>query len=183
MKAVRLLTESRSSYSPETKAKSAGDERPGRGPGDAAPLVQPGGRDGHGGDEAIGAGSDVRAQETAPGGRRVAPGERDIDDGVGFFRGQARPDTPLMVAYVDEHKGRFEVGPICRVLSESLDCGFITPRGCRMFKKQAREPHGRAPRGLPGRGRRGTQQLAPQNPRIHETQREKHRITRQHQLT
>lgn len=26
MKAVRLLTESRSSYSPETKAKSAGDE-------------------------------------------------------------------------------------------------------------------------------------------------------------
>ncbi len=53
-----------------------------------------------------------------------------------FFRGQARPDTPLMVAYVDEHKGRFEVGPICRVLSESLDCGFITPRGCRMFKNR-----------------------------------------------
>ena len=68
--------------------------------------------------------------------RVIEAGERDIDDGVGFFRGQARPDTPLMVAYVDEHKGRFEVGPICRVLSESLDCGFITPRGCRMFKNR-----------------------------------------------
>lgn len=39
-----------------------------------------------------------------------------------------------MVVYVDEHKGRFEVGPICRVLSESLGYGFITPRGYRMFK-------------------------------------------------
>ena len=183
VKAVRLLTESRSSYSPETKAKSAGDERPGRGPGDAAPLVQPGGRDGHGGDEAIGAGSDVRAQETAPGGRRVAPGERDIDDGVGFFRGQARPDTPLMVAYVDEHKGRFEVGPICRGPVGIIGLRFHHAARLPHVQKQAREPHGRAPRGLPGRGRRGTQQLAPQNPRIHETQREKHRITRQHQLT
>lgn len=39
-----------------------------------------------------------------------------------------------MVAYVDEHKGRFEVGPICRVLSESLDCGFITPRAAACSK-------------------------------------------------
>ena len=94
VKAVRLLPESRSSYSPETKAKSAGDERPGRGPGDAAPLAQPGGRDGHGGDEANGAGSDGRAQETAPGGRRVASGERDIDDGVGFFAARLDPTHP-----------------------------------------------------------------------------------------
>ena len=33
-----------------------------------------------------------------------------------------------MAAYVDEHRSRFRVGPICRVLSESLDCGFLTPR-------------------------------------------------------
>ena len=39
-----------------------------------------------------------------------------------------------MAAYVDEHRSRFRVGPICRVLSESLDCGFLTPRGCRMFR-------------------------------------------------
>ena len=38
-----------------------------------------------------------------------------------------------MAAYVDGHESRFKVGPIRRVLSESLDCGFLTPRGCRMF--------------------------------------------------
>ena len=39
-----------------------------------------------------------------------------------------------MAAYIDEHRSRFRVGPICGVLSESLDCGFLTPRGCRMFR-------------------------------------------------
>ena len=41
-----------------------------------------------------------------------------------------------MVAYIDESKDRFWVGPICRILAESLDCGFITPRGYRMFKSR-----------------------------------------------
>ena len=41
-----------------------------------------------------------------------------------------------MAAYIDEHKSRFKVGPICRVLSESLDCGVLTPRGYRMFKSR-----------------------------------------------
>lgn len=40
----------------------------------------------------------------------------------------------MMVAYIDEFKDRFRVGPTCRVLAASLDCGFITPRGCRMFR-------------------------------------------------
>ena len=40
----------------------------------------------------------------------------------------------MMAAYIDEHRSRFRVGPICRVLSESLDCGFLTPRGYRMFR-------------------------------------------------
>ena len=40
----------------------------------------------------------------------------------------------MMAAYVDEHGSRFRVGPICRVLSESLDCGFLAPRGYRMFR-------------------------------------------------
>lgn len=39
-----------------------------------------------------------------------------------------------MVAYIDEFKDRFRVGPIRRALAASLDCGFITPRGYRMFK-------------------------------------------------
>ena len=41
-----------------------------------------------------------------------------------------------MVADIDEFKDRFRVGPIRRVLAASLDCGFITPRGCRMFKSR-----------------------------------------------
>ena len=39
-----------------------------------------------------------------------------------------------MVACIDEFKDRFRVGPVRGVPAASLDCGFITPRGCRMFK-------------------------------------------------
>lgn len=42
----------------------------------------------------------------------------------------------MMVAYIDEFKDRFRVGPICRVLAASLDCGSVTPRGYRMFKSR-----------------------------------------------
>lgn len=42
----------------------------------------------------------------------------------------------MMVAYIDEFKDRFRVGPIRRALAASLDCGFITPRGCRMFRSR-----------------------------------------------
>ena len=41
-----------------------------------------------------------------------------------------------MVAYIDEFKDRFRVGPIRRMLAASLDCGFITPRGYRMFRSR-----------------------------------------------
>ncbi len=41
-----------------------------------------------------------------------------------------------MAAYIDEYRNRFKVGPICRVLSEALDCGFLTPRGYRMFRSR-----------------------------------------------
>ena len=39
-----------------------------------------------------------------------------------------------MAAYIDAHRERFGVGPICRVLGAASDCGFLTPRGYRMFK-------------------------------------------------
>lgn len=42
--------------------------------------------------------------------RAIEAGERDIDDGAGFFRGTARPGTALMVAYVDEFRDRFRAG-------------------------------------------------------------------------
>ena len=41
-----------------------------------------------------------------------------------------------MVAYIDEFKDRFRGGPIRRMLAASLDRGFITPRGYRMFKSR-----------------------------------------------
>lgn len=42
--------------------------------------------------------------------RAIEAGERYIDDGIGFFRGTARPGTALMVAYVDEFRDRFRAG-------------------------------------------------------------------------
>lgn len=44
----------------------------------------------------------------------------------------------MKAAYIDAFRDRFGVGPICRVLSAALDCGFLTARGYRMFK--ARPP-------------------------------------------
>ena len=42
----------------------------------------------------------------------------------------------MTAAYIDEYRNRFGIGPICRVLGKSLDCGFLTPRGYRMFKSR-----------------------------------------------
>ena len=57
------------------------------------------------------------AQAAAPGERRAAAGERDPEDGVGVFRGGgARPPYPLIVDYIDQHKDRFGVEPICAAL-------------------------------------------------------------------
>lgn len=42
----------------------------------------------------------------------------------------------MKAAYVDAYRGRFGVGPICRVLSAGLDCGFLTARGYRAFKRR-----------------------------------------------
>lgn len=108
-KAVRLLTASRSSYSSETKAieqvAKSGDSA-----GITAALAQPAGRDGRRGDEAVRAGGDGGVEAAAGGEREIAPGERDIDDGFGFFRGQDRPDTALMAAYIDGCRNRFRSG-------------------------------------------------------------------------
>ena len=41
-----------------------------------------------------------------------------------------------MAACIDEYRDRFGVGPICRVPSAALDCGFVTPRGYRRFGKR-----------------------------------------------
>ncbi len=50
----------------------------------------------------------------------AAPGsERDFADSERVFRGGGgRPPTAVIVDYIDEHRDRFGVGPICRVLTE-----------------------------------------------------------------
>lgn len=42
-----------------------------------------------------------------------------------------------MVEYIDVHRRRFGVGPICRTLKASLDCGFLTPRTYWQTKARA----------------------------------------------
>src|SRR5262249_39111794 len=46
----------------------------------------------------------------------TAAGERDPEERVGFFRGRARRPTSEMIRYIDEHREKFGVEPICQVL-------------------------------------------------------------------
>ena len=46
-----------------------------------------------------------------------------------------------MIRYIDEHKDRFGVEGICRVLGEQLACGFLTASGYWAAKR--REPAAR----------------------------------------
>src|SRR5690606_28030354 len=64
----------------------------------------------------------------------VAASERHSAHGVSFFRpGGARPPTQVMVAYIDQHKDRFGVEPICAVLP-------IAPSTYHEQKAREREP-------------------------------------------
>ncbi|MDA4893423.1 IS3 family transposase [Streptomyces sp. MS2A] len=49
--------------------------------------------------------------------RRAATGQRDLEGGVGFLRGRARPAVETLVAFIDAHRQVFGVEPICRVLT------------------------------------------------------------------
>jgi putative transposase len=66
----------------------------------------------------------------------------DLESGVGFLRGGARPPVQEVIAFIDEHRSRFGVEPICRVLREH-DCG-IAPNTYWVAKK--RPPSARAER-------------------------------------
>jgi len=84
-KAVRLLAEYRASYFVGDERDRRGGEGAGGRSGDIGALARPVGRDGRGGDEAVGRGRDGGAEEAAGRERGIASGERDFDDGVGFF--------------------------------------------------------------------------------------------------
>ena len=135
-KAVRLLTESRGSYSSETKAieqvaKDLGVApetlRRWRDKTDATVAAETK----QSAEDAMAELRSLRAEVA-----RLRRANEILTTASAFFRGAARPDTALMVAYIDEFKDRFRVGPVCRVLAASLDCGFITPRGYRMFRSR-----------------------------------------------
>lgn len=84
--------------------------------------------------------------------RAIEAGERDIDDGVGFFRGTARPGTALMVAYVDEFRDRFRAG-IGRDrprLGDERRAGTGNPRRApRRDARHRQTGEGRGPRARP----------------------------------
>ena len=90
---------------------------------------------------------------------RAAAGQRDLEDGLGFLRGGARPPHQQVVAYIDAHRhdvvdGR-EVGvePICAVLKD----GRRADRPEHLLRRQdqaavgARDPRRRAGRRHQGR--------------------------------
>ena len=43
-------------------------------------------------------------------------GECDLESGIGFLRGGARPPTEQMIQFIDDHKDEFGVEPVCRHL-------------------------------------------------------------------
>lgn len=85
--------------------------------------------------------------------RVIEAGERDIDDGVGFFfRGTARPGTALMVAYVDEFRDRFRAG-----IGRGRVTSVVREPGIRGVRRGGTPVTARSARGVPPRARpRGT---------------------------
>lgn len=94
--------------------------------------------------------------------RAIEAGERDIDDGGGFFRGMARPGTALMVAYVDEFRDRFRVGiGRGRVTSVVREPGI---RGVRRGGMPVTARPARGAGGGPGLVERGFEAGSPNRP-------------------
>ena len=92
----------------------------------------------------------------------IEAGERYIDDGVGFFRGTARPGTALMVAYVDEFRDRFRAGiGRGRVTSVMCEPGI---RGVRRGGTPVTARPARGAGGGPGLVERGFEAGSPNRP-------------------
>ena len=92
----------------------------------------------------------------------AAPGQRDPEGGGDFLRGGARPPVAEIVAFIDAHRDRFGVEPICRVLTEH-GCQ-IAPNtyyaqeapAVGLGRRARRVPQGRDPPGAPARTSRST---------------------------
>lgn len=70
---------------------------------------------------------------------RASDNERDLEVGSGFLRGGVRPPIQVIVAFIDEHRHRWGVEPICHVLSEELDVK-IAPGTYYAHKKRPPSP-------------------------------------------
>ncbi|MGX4693687.1 IS3 family transposase [Streptomyces sp. JNUCC 63] len=85
------------------------------------------------------------AEGVEEGESRAAAGERDLEGGGVFPRGRDRPATSTLVAFIDEHQGRFGgVDPICRVPTEH-DCK-IAPSTYYAHRKRLGAPSARTVR-------------------------------------
>ena len=116
---IRLVTEAMSRGAGAVVERGGDPDRPaGRGqPGHAAGLVQAG-RDRR---RSTAGDDDERRradQGAGAGGPRAEAGQRDPAGGVLVLRAGARPATAVVVAFIDDHRDRFGVEPICRVLTE-----------------------------------------------------------------
>ena len=115
--------------------------------GDAAPLAQQDGRHGRGGDQAVGRRRDGGVEEFAGRGRAIEAGERDIDDGVGFFsrHGSTRHgvDGRLHRRIQGPFQGRADPQGAGRFAGLRVHHAARLPH----VQIQARQPHGRQARG------------------------------------
>jgi hypothetical protein len=75
-----------------------------------------------------GAGGD---QAAAQGSVRATPRERDPQGGQRVFRDRARRRPNEVTAFIDEHRDRFGVEPICRTLGVSASAYYHRVRGER----------------------------------------------------
>ncbi len=72
----------------------------------------------------------VRGAEAAEAGeRRIAKGQRDPEDSVGFLRGRTRPATALIVRFIAEHQGHRDGPDGLRWGVESI-CDAADRAGC-----------------------------------------------------
>lgn len=90
-KAVRLSTESRGSYSSETKAIEQAAKDLGGRAGDAAPLAQQDGRHGRGGGQAVGRRRDGGVEELRAGVARLRRANEILTTASAFFAARLDP--------------------------------------------------------------------------------------------
>ena len=89
-------------------------------------------------------------QAAAAGELRAAPRERDPEGGVRVFRQGARPRPTEVSRFIDEHRGRFGVEPICRTLGVSASAYYQRAAAAARARGRGRaaaRPDPRAARG------------------------------------